>query len=151
MSEEQGQAPEGLPNMAALERLITVGQLAEMKEVPARIVRREARDDNIPGAIQVLGKWGFDPDKASAWSPPEAGTRVAVTREDGRRSHRIFLTDEERTNLASQGFEIIDPRVAAKARRAARKAKKAAAAAAAAPASVSVDTAAADPFAGFEE
>ena len=146
MSEVQ----QALPDMATLSRLIGVKAVAEMKDVPTRVVRKEAKAGNIDGAIQVLGKWGFDPEKIGTWNPPEAGTRVATTtREDGRRSHRIFLTDEERTNLSAQGFEIIDPRIAAKARRDARKAAKAAKAAAGPAAEADIATEAADPFATF--
>ena len=110
-----------------LARLITVKDVAELFEVEDRIVRREVRRDPcpIPGAVKILGKWGFDPDLVTGWTPPEGGAGRASKREDGRSQYRIFLTTEELATLST--YEIVDPRVAAKARRAARKAKAAAA------------------------
>lgn len=131
-------------DFAALEELITVTDVAEMFEVPNRIVRREAKAGNIPGALQVLGKYGFDSERVTEWTPPEAGTRVVTTREDGRQRYRIYLTVEEAVTLKTQGFEVTDPREAAKARRAARKAAKATGAPAA---EAAVEEG--DPFADF--
>ena len=109
-----------------LQALLTVKQVAAMFDVPARVVRKAAKAGTIPGHIEVLGKDGFDPDKVANWTPPEAGTRVVgASREDGRRRYRGFFNDEELAVLLSQGYEITDPRVAAKERRAARKAAKA--------------------------
>jgi len=108
-------------DFSKLEKLITVQDVAEMFEVRPGIVRREARKGNVPGAIKVLGKTGFDPDLVQTWTPPEGGERVSK-REDGRRRYRIFLSEEELATL-SPTYEIVDPRVAAKARRAAKKAK----------------------------
>jgi len=107
-----------------LEELLTVSQVAEMHDVPARIVRKAARRGTIPGQIKVLGKYGFDPELSQTWTPPEPGefgTRKAK-REDGRQRYRIYLTVEEATTLQGQGFEVTDPRDEAKVRRAARKA-----------------------------
>ena len=113
-----------------LARLITVKDVAEHFEVEDRIVRREVRKTPcpIPGAVKILGKWGFDPDLVLEWTPPEGGGERASKREDGRTQYRIFLSKEELATL-SPTYEIVDPRIAAKARRAARKAKAAAAAA----------------------
>lgn len=127
-----------------LQALITVGQVAELFEVPARVVRAAARKDEIPGLVKVLGKFGFDPEAVTGWIPPEAGTRrVGVRREDGRKRYRIYLTNEELELLAAT-YEIADPSVAAKERRAARRAAKAEAKENGAP-----ETASDDPFADF--
>ena len=104
--------------------------MAELFGVEPRIVRKEARKNAIPGQVLVLNKYyGFDPDAVShpetGWKPPEAGTFGPRTkRDDGRSWYRIALSPEEFTALDAT-YEIVDPRVAAKARRAAKKAAKA--------------------------
>jgi len=141
-------------DLSQLEQLLTVNDVAEMFDVEPRIVRREARKNNIPGAIDVLGRHGFDPDKVKEWEPPEPGTRrVGARREDGRQRYRIYLSPQEYEDLKAKGFELVDPREAAKARRAARKAKKAAAAEAKADdggQAAQVEQDEEDPFADFE-
>ena len=114
-------------SMEKLEALLSVAQVADLFEVPRRIVRAAARKGEIPGAISVLGRIGFDPDQVTSWTPPEGGERAAK-REDGRRKYNAWLTPEEKDALVAQGFELVDPRVASKARREARKAAKAEAA-----------------------
>ncbi len=138
-------------DLSQLENLLTVKDVAEMFEVEPRIVRREARKKNIPGAYDVLGRYGFDPEKVTEWEPPEPGERrVGARRDDGRQRYRIYLNQEEFTKLQSQGFEMVDPREAAKARRAARKAKKASAAEAGESEAVAAgDVSDEDPFADF--
>lgn len=112
--------------MAEMSALLSVKQVADLFEVPARIVRKEARKGKIPGQVQVLGKYyGFDPELVTNWTPPVAGTFGPRTkRDDGRSWYRIALSPEEFTTLDAT-YEIVDPRVAAKARRVARKAAKA--------------------------
>lgn len=130
---------------AELEKLLTVAQVAEMHEVPARVVRKAAKEGSIQGAHFILKKWGFDPELVSGWKAPEPGVfgARAPKRDDGRTRYQIYLTVEESATLLSQGFEITDPRVAAKERRAARKAAKEAG-------TVEVTVADEDdPFAGF--
>lgn len=106
-----------------LQSLLTVKQVAEMHEVPARVVRKAVKDGTIPGHVEVLGKSGFEPDKVTSWVAPEPGTRVVgAKRADGRQRYRIYLTKEEAAKLLSEGYELSDPREAAKARKAARKA-----------------------------
>lgn len=113
-------------DMEKLGSLLTVQQVAEMYEVPVRVVRKAAKNGTIPGSLKVLGKQGFDPDLVTEWTPPEAGTRVVGTRrEDGRQRYRIYLSPEEAAKLVAEGYELSDPREAAKARRAARKVAKA--------------------------
>jgi len=143
----EAEAPAGPTSIdfTQLEKLITVKDVAELFEVEPRIVRRESRKGAIPGQIKVLGKMGFDPDVVTSWVPPEGGERISK-REDGRRRYRIFLSEAEFATLAEGGYEIVDPRVAAKARRTARKAKAAAGGAATA-AEVTDEE---DPFGGFE-
>lgn len=112
--------------MNKAESLLTIQQVADMFDVPARVVRKEAKKGHIPGTVQVLGKYGFDPEKVTDWTPPEAGERVVgARREDGRQRYRIYLSPEEFETLKAGGYELNDPRVAAKARRAARKGKAA--------------------------
>ena len=131
-------------DLSKLSELLTVKQVSEMFEVPARVVRKAAKDGTIPGAVKVLGKTGFDPAVVTEWEPPEAGTRVVgASREDGRQRYRIYLTSEEAAKLQTEGYELSDPREAAKARRAAKKAGKAEAPA------VEETGAVEDPFAAF--
>ena len=111
--------------IAQLKALLTVKQVAEMFDVPDRTVRKAAKAGTIPGHVEVLGKDGFDPDLVSSWAPPEPGTRVvAAKRPDGRQRYRIYLSAEEAAKLLAEGYEVTDPRVASKARRAARAAAK---------------------------
>lgn len=112
-----------------LEALLSVQQVADMFEVPARVVRKSAKNGTLPGTVKVLGKFGFDPEVVTGWEPPEAGEFGAphAKREDGRQRYRIYLTPEEAAKLLAEGYEVSDPREAAKARRAARRAQKAAA------------------------
>lgn len=116
-------------DMEMLSKLWTVKQMAEYHNTRPGIVRREAKKGEIPGMIEVLGKMGFNPDEAMAWTPPEPGTRgpVGARREDGRQRYHVYLTKEEFAALTTEGYEVADPREAAKARREARKAEKAAA------------------------
>lgn len=110
--------------VADLQALLSVKQVAEMFDVPARVVRKAAKASppTIPGVVEVLGKCGFDPDKVSSWTPPEPGTRVVgASRDDGRQRYRIYLTPGEAAKLLAEGHEISDPRQAAKERRAAKK------------------------------
>lgn len=105
-----------------LQALLTVKEVAEMHDVPARVVRKAAKAGTIPGHIEVLGKDGFDRDLVANWTPPEPGTRVVgAKRPDGRQRYRIYLTSEEAAKLLTEGYEVSDPRVAAKERRAAKK------------------------------
>ena len=109
-----------------LQSLLTVTQVAEMHDVLARVVRKAAKADEVPGQMSVLGKYGFDPELVATWVPPEPGTRaVGVRRADGRQRYRIYLTEEEAAKLLAEGYQVTDPRVAAKARRAAKAAVKA--------------------------
>ena len=108
-----------------LAKLITVNQVAEIHGVLPRVVRKAARAGEIPGTHSVLGKFGFDPEAVLGWEPPEGGGERAgrkAAREDGRRRYRIYLDEGEVTALRGRGFEIVDPRVAARERRQARKA-----------------------------
>jgi len=110
--------------MEKLQALLTVTEVADMHEVPARVVRKAAKNGTIPGVIHALGKYGFDPDLVTEWVPPEPGTRtVGAKREDGRRRYRVYLTSDEAAKLLAEGYEVSDPREAAKARRAAKAAK----------------------------
>ena len=109
-----------------LQALLTVNEVADMFDVAPRIVRKAVKNGAIPGVIEVLGKTGFDPDQVESWTPPEPGTRVVgAKREDGRQRYRIYLTSDEAADLLAKGYEISDPREAAKARRAAKKAAQA--------------------------
>lgn len=108
-----------------LTALLTVKEVAEMHDVPDRVVRKAVKSGTIPGHVQVLGKSGFEPEKVAKWVAPEPGTRVVgAKRADGRQRYRIYLTQDEAAKLLAEGYEVTDPREAAKARRAARKATK---------------------------
>lgn len=109
--------------VADLQALLTIKEVAEMHDVPARVVRKAVKSGTIPGALEVLGKTGFDPELVANWTPPEPGTRVVgAKRPDGRQRFRIYLTSDEATKLLAEGYEVSDPRQAAKERRAAKKA-----------------------------
>ncbi len=111
-------------DVAKLDTYLSVKQVAEKFDVAPRIVRREAKAKNVPGGVEILGRYGFDPEEVLSWEPPEAGTRIASKRKDGRTRYQVYLNDEELANLKAILPEdaIKDPKVA----RAARKAKKAA-------------------------
>jgi len=134
-------------DITKLESLLTVAQVAELHDVPTRVVRKAAKNGTLPGTIKVLGKYGFDPELVESWEPPEPGTFGvrASAREDGRRRYRIYLTEAESVTLLGQGFEVTDPRAAAKARRAAKKAAEASGVAEAPVSSAEEE----DPFADF--
>lgn len=102
--------------------LLTVKQVAVMHEVPDRVVRKAVKNGTIPGHVEVLGKSGFEPEKVAKWVPPEPGTRVVgAKRADGRQRYRIYLTSDEAAKLLAEGYEVTDPREAAKARKAAKR------------------------------
>jgi len=112
-----------------LGRLLTVTQLAAKFGVAPGVIRRASKaEGGIPGQMVALGKTGFDPEVLGDWTPPASSERAARVREDGRRVFEVLLTDEESAALIAEGYEVIDRRERAKARRAARKAAKAAAA-----------------------
>ena len=107
-----------------LDRLLTVAELATLKNTTAGVVRREAKKGNIPGLYMPWKKMGFDSEAVADWTPPTGSARIL--REDGRRKFTAWLNDEEVTTLSELGIEVVDPRIAAKARRDARKAAAAA-------------------------
>jgi len=109
-------------SLERLARLLSASQLAEQKNVRVNVVRKAAREGTIPGAVEILGRIGFDPDLVAGWTPPEGSQRQV--REDGRRKYWVWCTDAEFAEVVELGYEGEDPRLAAKARRAARKAKK---------------------------
>ena len=132
-------------SMEKLNSLLTVSEVAELHEVPARVVRKAAKAGTVPGQINVLSKFGFDPELVIAWVPPEPGTRVVgARRADGRQRYYIYCNKDEKAKLLAEGFDLTDPREAAKARRAARKAKEGTT-----PAEASVEVEGEDPFADF--
>ncbi len=110
-------------DLAKLETFLSVKQVADQFGVAARIVRKEAKAGKVPGAHEIIGRWGFDPEQVTAWEPPEGGTRIS-RREDGRQRYTVYLSEEELANLKAILPEdaVKDPRAA----RAARKAMKAA-------------------------
>ena len=111
-----------------LESLLTVKQVAERFGVRPGVVRKAVKKGTIPGAIKVFKtKDGFDPDLVADWVPPEPGEYGVRSpkREDGRRKYHAFLLPAEVEKLEAEGYEVVDPRVAAKARRAAKKAAEA--------------------------
>lgn len=132
-------------SMEKLNSLLTISQVAELHEVPARVVRKAAKAGTVPGQIKVLKTFGFDPELVVNWVPPEPGVRVVgARRADGRQRYRIYCNKEEAVKLLAEGFELTDPREAAKARRLARKAKKAGS-----EVEVSAEAEGEDPFADF--
>ena len=108
-------------NLEKLETFLSTTEVAEMFDVSPGVVRREAKKDAIPGAVNILGRLGFDPELVQGWEPPE-GRTGGIKREDGRVRWKILLNDDEKAKLVAEGYEIEDPRAAGKARRAARKA-----------------------------
>jgi len=115
--------------MTDLSKLISLKQAAEIVGCNTGKLRREAKAGRVPGAMLVLGHWGFDSEALAGYEAPEKGSFGGGSkRADGRLAFKIYLTDEEAAALQEGGFEIVDPRVA----RAARKAKAAEAAKAAA-------------------
>jgi len=131
-------------SMEELAKLLTYRQVAELKNCPVSVVRRAARKNEIPGEVEVLGRTGFDPDLVMAWTPKEGTPRTV--REDGRRKYWVWANEAEVSEMTELGYEVVDPRVAARARREARKAKKAASGSDAETKAVSEPE---DPFADF--
>lgn len=107
-----------------LEDLITLKNAAVLVGCRSGVLSKLAKKGEVPGAIQVLGRWGFDPAALVGFEAPKGTGRKGgfAKRPDGRHSYRIYLTPEEAKTLVEAGYEVIDPAVA----RAARKAKKAA-------------------------
>ena len=103
-----------------LDRLLTVKQFAELKNTTPGVIRREAKKDSIPGMYRPWKTLGFDPLESADWEAPSGSARIV--REDGRQKYMAWLNDEEKVTLGELGIEVIDQRIAAKARRDARKA-----------------------------
>jgi len=105
-----------------LERLLTVTEAAEIKNVPVSAFRKAIRNGTLPegAVVKFMKHTGIDIELLKDWEP-EAGTERA-TREDGRKKFTAMLNDEEVEQLQALGIEIIDTRAAAKKRRDARKA-----------------------------
>ncbi|MFA5526299.1 MAG: helix-turn-helix domain-containing protein [Acholeplasmataceae bacterium] len=108
-----------------LNSLLSTTEVAEMFDVSPGVVRRAARKGEVPGKIEVLGRVAFDPELVKDWEPPERRSAGRATRDDGRLRWKIWLTKEEAESLSEEGYEIENPREAARKRRAARKAKAA--------------------------
>lgn len=125
MAENEKQVEEY--SLEDLEKLLGVSEVAEMFDVRPGTVRRAARKGEIPGAVEILGRHGFDPELVVQWEPQEGSGRKAPRRDDGRQRYTIYLTVDEATDLGEKGYELIDPRERSRKRRQERKAKKAAA------------------------
>ncbi len=139
-----------------LEKLLTVGEVAKLFEVRQGIVRRCAKKKEVPGAVFVLGRYGFDPDDVMKWTPPDPGTRiVGVRRSDGRQRFSIWLDKTEHEACEAAGYEMSDPRKKAAERKAARTAAAEASAEGTATPDGAADAAVAvsenNPFADFED
>ncbi len=136
-------------SMEELAKLLTMSQVAELKNVPVGVVRRAARSEaGIPGKVEVLGRFGFDPVLVATWEPPAGSARTV--REDGRKKYWVFANTEEHADLVELGYEVVDPSIAAKARRTARKAAKAAKVGAVPTEAEGTETESEDPFADFK-
>lgn len=106
-----------------LEDFLTTSEVAEEFDVSTGYVRREAKKGNVPGFVDILGRYAFDPDQIENWEPTP-GRRGRSTRADNRLRFKIYLTRDEADEL-SEVYDIVDPRKKAAERRAARKAKEA--------------------------
>ncbi len=106
-----------------LDRLLTVSELAALKNTTPGVVRREAKKNNIPGMHRPWKTLGFDSEMVADWVAPAGSARIV--RPDGRRKYTAWLNEEEVVTLGELGIEVVDPRIAAKTRRDARKAAKA--------------------------
>lgn len=107
-----------------LDKLVGLSKAAEILGCNPGRLRKLASKDEVPGAVRVLGRWGFDPQALEGFEVPEGGAAI-VRREDGRRKVWVYVNDEEFGALKKSGLEVIDPRDVRKARKAARKAKAA--------------------------
>lgn len=107
-------------------KLVALKDYCAVHDIDYRRARRAARKDKFPGAFQALGRWAIDKDVAVP-TLPERGTFGRPARADGRRPFKVYLTAEEATTLTANGFEMTDPRVARKERKAAKAAEAAAA------------------------
>lgn len=148
--------------MQDLSKLISLKDAAGVVGCTVGKLRREAKKGNVPGAIQVLGHWGFNKDELEGYEVPEGVSFGGGSkRSDGRLTFKIYLTDEEAATLKAGGFELVDPREQRAARKAKQAAKKAEAAAVAGEAEIEapnaplagpavvVEEVEADPFADF--
>jgi len=106
--------------------VISLKEYMELHSMPHNYAaaRRAARKGNVPHVTKILGTWAIDAhapldDVAQALDAIGTGTR---TRDDGRRTFKIYLTDDEHAALVNDGYETIDLR----ALRAERKSKRAA-------------------------
>lgn len=147
--------------MTDLSKLISLKDAAALVGCTVGKLRREAKKGAVPGAVQVLGHWGFISDELQGYEVPESGSFGGGSkRSDGRLTFKIYLTDEEAKTLTDGGFELVDPRVARAERKAKQAAEKVAAggneevptvpvAVPGAPAPPPVEEVEADPFADF--
>jgi len=112
-------------NQEEMAQLLTIAQFAKLVGASSSTVRKEGKKGNIPGCYHVMGTIGFNPEEAKSWTPP-SGSTVRISREDGRLLYSIaLLPNTEFVTLTEAGYEIIDPRVAAAAKRELRKAARA--------------------------
>lgn len=114
--------------MTDLSQLVGLKEAAELVGCEVKTIRRAAKKGKVPGAIKVLGRWGFVPEELDGWEVPEVRSSPrGPSREDGRVRYKIYLTGEEAAKLGEAGFQLVNLAELARARRVERQAAKKAA------------------------
>lgn len=106
--------------------VIRLKEYCETHGIDYKRARRMARKGQFPGTQKLLadanGKGGIWAVDADAPAPTFTTTTRGTTREDGRQRYTIYLTPNEYVDIGQYGYEIGNPREAARERRLARKA-----------------------------
>jgi len=89
-----------LTAQAAVDYLQTLGI-----EITADRLRGLARKGQVPGSGIVMKKPAFVKSALKDWAPP-VSAGVAPRREDGRRPHKLYLTDEEKAKIVEFGIGV---------------------------------------------
>lgn len=111
--------------MSKITNVVTLKQYADKHELDVKRLRRLARKNEWPDADNAPFKFGGEHGlwcvnaTAPAITLPAKSERGS-RRSDGRQRYIVYVNNAELTAINAMGVETVDPRVAAKLRRAQR-------------------------------